>query len=206
MAKVIDFLMDLSYLLGEDSVPTTGIDSRIGFINRVLEDIISRQKWSWNLGKTTVTLTGNSGALPADFRQGGIIYVKNQDGRYLSEVDERYVAQYPGNVFFIGGDYVNGHTITVNNDQDTVLTIEYAKRPPVFADLMSVLEFAIPIRIVVARGALIDVRRSENPFADVAPETAEYENEIRKLFRLERQSKGRRQVITAKAHSHGSRL
>jgi hypothetical protein len=206
MAKVIDFLTDLSYLLGEDSVPTTGIDSRIGFISRICEDIAGRYKWSWNQAKATVALTASVGELPIDFRMGGIIYVKNQDGDYLSEADERYIDQYGDKVFYINGSDSEGYEITVNNDIDTSLDIEYVKRSIAFTDAADVREFNVPIRMSVARGSLIDIRRSENPFADVAPETAEYENEIKKLFKLERQLKSSYQVLTSKASRYGTRL
>jgi len=206
MAKVLDFLTDLSYLLGEDSVPTTGIDSRIGFINRVCEDIVGRYRWSWNQATASVTITTKAGDLPTDYRMGGMVTCKDQDDNFYTEVDEQYIGNYSPYTFYVNGNDVDGYVITVNNDTATTLTVEYCKRAPLFAGSVDTKEFAIPIKMAVSRGALIDVRRSENPFADVAPETQEFENDIKKIYKLERQLKSRYQVITSKAHYNGTDL
>ena len=65
-----DVLQDMSYLLGEASVPTSGIDDRKRFIQRGLERIARLYDFDEMYALATVSLTLNgrfyTGALPSD--------------------------------------------------------------------------------------------------------------------------------------------
>lgn len=194
MATLNDYLLELSYVLGETSVPTSGIDDRKSFINSVRRDIFGRRPWKWaTKWNQTVSLTNGAGTLPADYREGGVIDVNDGTNTY-QKIDPTEALKYDTGsyVYWVTGNNVDGFTLNTNQTP-TSLTVSYATKS---TELATSETCPIPLSEPVVKGALVYIRKSENPMAETTAEEAEYEKSLLKLIRLDSQSDAKKRMVS----------
>jgi hypothetical protein len=191
MATFIEHLQNLSYLLGETSVPSSGIDDRKRFVNIVRRDIYARRDWEWAKKNATITLADYKADLPSDYRQGGLIDARivqagiSNDKQFelISYADRDNYAS-DTYVCWVTGNDVDGYELNSNQETGSV-AIRYIQQ----AEELTGNDDTCPIPLpeAVAKGALVYVRKSENPMAETQIEEAEYEKAIMKMNRLQMQ-------------------
>jgi len=191
-----DVLLDLSYLLGESSIPTSGIDDRKAFIQRGLQRIVRLYDFDEMYALATVSLTLGSnafysGALPADAAES-----PNLDVRVInSGTNDDYVftkVPYEDQDKAVAGDYkywltgsANDYTMTTRDDVSNVVVRYLQTAPTINASIST----TFPSSIVIARAALVYYRQAENPMADIAQDEALFKTELEEV--VARQNRNR---------------
>jgi len=191
-----DVLLDLSYLLGESSIPTSGIDDRKAFIQRGLQRIVRLYDFDemYALATVSLTLGGNafySGTLPADAAES-----PNLDVRVINPgTNDDYVFEkvpYEDQDKAVTGDYkywltgsANDYTMTTRDDVSNVVVRYLQTAPTINASIST----TFPSSIVIARAALVYYRQAENPMADIAQDEALFKTELEEV--IARQNRNR---------------
>jgi len=191
-----DVLLDLSYLLGESSIPTSGIDDRKAFIQRGLQRIVRLYDFDemYALATVSLTLGSNSfysGTLPADAAES-----PNLDVRVINPgTNDDYVFEkvpYEDQDKAVTGDYkywltgsANNYTMTTRDDVSNVVVRYLQTAPTINASIST----TFPSSIVIARAALVYYRQAENPMADIAQDEALFKTELEEV--IARQNRNR---------------
>jgi hypothetical protein len=191
-----DVLLDLSYLLGESSIPTSGIDDRKAFIQRGLQRIVRLYDFDemYALATVSLTLGSNSfysGALPADAAES-----PDLDVRVINPgTNDDYVFEkvpYEDQDKAVTGDYkywltgsANDYTMTTRDDVSNVVVRYLQTAPTINASIST----TFPSSIVIARAALVYYRQAENPMADIAQDEALFKTELEEV--IARQNRNR---------------
>ena len=191
-----DVLLDLSYLLGESSIPTSGIDDRKAFIQRGLQRIVRLYDFDemYALATVSLTLGSNSfysGALPADAAES-----PDLDVRVINPgTNDDYVFEkvaYEDQDKAVTGDYkywltgsANDYTMTTRDDVSNVVVRYLQSAPTINASIST----TFPSSIVIARAALVYYRQAENPMADIAQDEALFKTELEEV--ISRQNRNR---------------
>lgn len=179
-----DVLLDMSYLLGEQSIPTSGIEDRKAFIQRALERIYRLYDFSEFKSIATVTITNGQGTLPADIGESpdmDVRVVNSGNGNdYIfeqipyEEQDKYSAGDYKYWLTGSAGDY------TINtNDTVSALTIRYIEEAPT---INASITTSFPSSMVIARGALVYYKQAENPLADVSQDEALFQSELQEVI------------------------
>lgn len=71
-----DVLLRMSYLLGEQTIPTSGIEDRKQFINDALGRIYRSYNFNEAMAVATVTVTAGVGSMPSDIGESPAIDVR----------------------------------------------------------------------------------------------------------------------------------
>jgi hypothetical protein len=184
-----DVLQDMSYLLGEASVPTSGIDDRKRFIQRGLERIARIYDFNEMYAIATVSLTvGNngfySGTLPSDSGESPDLDVRkinsgtNDDYVFTKipyeDQDKAQAGEYKYWLTGSTGDY----TMTTRDDVAAV-TVRYLQQAPTINASVST---TFPSSIVIARAALVYYKQAENPLADISQDEALFQRELEEVI------------------------
>jgi hypothetical protein len=191
-----DVLLDLSYLLGESSIPTSGIDDRKAFIQRGLQRIVRLYDFDemYALATVSLTLGGNafySGALPADAAESPSLDVRvinsgtNDDYVFTkipyADQDEATAGDYK---YWLTGS-ANAYTMSTRDDVSNVVVRYLQSAPTINASIST----TFPSSIVIARAALVYYRQAENPMADIAQDEALFKTELEEV--IARQNRNR---------------
>lgn len=191
-----DVLLDMSYLLGEASVPTTGIDDRKQFIQRGLERIARLYDFDEMYAIATISLTISNnnfytGSLPADAGESPKLDVRTinpgtNDDYVFSQVpyDEQDKALAGDYKYWLTGS-VGGYTMTTRDNVGSVTARYLQKAPSINASIST----TFPSSMVIARAALVYYRQAENPLADIAQDEALFKSELEEV--ISRQQRNR---------------
>jgi hypothetical protein len=183
-----DVLQDMSYLLGEASIPTSGIDDRKAFIQRGLERIARLYDFNEMYAIATVSLTATAniytGSLPSDAAES-----PSMDVRVInSGSNDDYIFQsipYQDRDTYENGDYKYWLTGSAKdytlNTKDNVanVTVRYLQAAPTINASVST---TFPSSIVIARAALVYYRQAENPLADISQDEALFQRELEEVM------------------------
>jgi len=166
-----DVSQALSYLLGEQSVPTTNVADREFFIQRALERIYRIYDFDMAKLRATVTQVAGVASLPSGVRRDAQLDVRyvqagTNDDIILEEVpyedhdkysagDRKYYRMQEGDT-----------TVLYTNETGyNPLTVRYTPAAPVINASIST---PFPSSMTIALGALVYYRQAEDPEADVA--------------------------------------
>lgn len=173
-------LQDLSYLLGETTIPTA-ITDREEYIQKTLERVFRSYRFPMNVMLATVQASGGLATLPSNVGQDGLIDVREVKGGPFTDNVYTQVTYEDSDNFPVGsfsywltgaeGSYVLNSSETSTSP---ILTILFTTSVPMI-NASIVTEF--PSSMVLALGALKYYRLAEDPYTDVTP----YEN----MFQLE---------------------
>lgn len=179
-----DILQDMSYLLGEQSIPTSGIEDRKRFIQAALERIYRLYDFSEFKAIATVSITSGAGTLPTDTGESPDLDVRvvnsGSSDDYIfeqipyEEQDDVVAGDYKYWLTGSAGDY------TLNTKDDvSALTVRYIQEAP---SINASVSSTFPSAMVVARGALVYYKQAENPLADISQDEALFQSELQEVI------------------------
>jgi hypothetical protein len=201
-----DVMLDLSYLLGETSVPTPSPADRQAFIQRTLERVY--RQYDFDLAKTTatVTLTNGTGTLPTDLGLSKDLDVRKIVGTVGASTGDDLVFDsipYEQQDEFGNGDYkywVTGspgsytlNTTESGNTNLTAVTIRYTQKNPTIS---STLTTPFPSSMCLARGALVYYRQAEDPQSDISQLEALFQRELEEVISTQIRNQPDRPSVT----------
>lgn len=188
-------MLDLSFLLGETSVPIPYGPDRMAFIQRALDRVY--RNFNWDLADIITTITLVNGAAPApidlnindpilDLRKkndqpglgvgGDYVFTKIDYSLQDNYGPEDYVYWITGSP----GAYIintanNGDSATAN----AALTIKYMATSPA---INLSIGTPFPSSMALARGALAYYRQAEDPQADISQVEALFQKEVEEVI------------------------
>jgi hypothetical protein len=171
----------LSYLLGENNVPTSSVaTSRKNFIQRTLEEVYRAYPWSFS--KETATLNFSSGlaTLPSDFDAQHKIYSYFYNGDTQTELreinigdsdmwqdyDYKFWVEHVADGTFVVKTKDTGYTTAVVTYQALPPTIS----PTVYTPFLD--------QMTLALGARRYVKLGQNPDADISQDEALFQKRL----------------------------
>lgn len=178
-------MQDLSYLLGETAVPTTGVEDRQTFIQRALERVYRAYDFPMNKVIATVALAGGVATLPSNVHQDSSLDIRfigagvgaDQVYRQIDYMDQDNYG--PGTYAYWLTGYEGNYVLNTNETTANTLTLRYETTTPVISATIST---PFPSSMALARGALIYYRQAEDPQADVAQEEYFFEQELNEVI------------------------
>lgn len=185
-------LQDLSYLLGETSVPSSGIEDRQAFIQRTLERVYRAYDFPYDKGLATVQLSGGVASLPTQIHVDSILDIRkvgtgpgsDQVYTQVEYKDQNDFAPGTWRYWLTGTE--GSYQFHTNETTADILTIFYENTTPV---LSASIGTPFPSSMVLARGALVYLRQAEDPQADVSQEEAIFQMELDEVISQYNRSK-----------------
>lgn len=184
-------LEDLSFLLGETSVPTSGIEDRKRFIQRALERVYRLYDFPTNEVTATVAMVAGVATLPTNLRQDGIqdIRIAGTTDRIFTQIpyqDQDGYSQGSNRYWLTGSE--GSFVMTTTESSTETLEIKYTTTAPIINASISA---PLPqgSSMLLARGALINVRLAEDPQADISQEEALFQFELEELIATHQRNK-----------------
>lgn len=203
-------MTELSYLLGEVSVPTSGVSGRKIFLQRALEDVWKLYPWPFSLTDTTLQFTLGVATLPDDFLPEGHYYLI-QNGKELFEAEYGRKDLQTGSSFytyFDQGDYkaklINSGIVDTTTSTLLDFRYQYTLEELNSNDLLSAY---YPNPKTIALGALAQVVKADNPEADNAQESSAFlvaaQEDYSAFNRIRMRNKRAHSVAEKNGHSTG---
>lgn len=191
-------LEDLNYILGDTSVPSSGIDNQKRFINLTNEKIYDYHDWRWATNSTSYVFSGSTQTLPTDFNN--LVEVREEitgadnDNIYdiVNETDiDRSTSEY---IAYVSGNEEDGFTLSVNQtDNPTLKTTLKIKASDMSA---TTDETKCPRSMPIARGAVVLMQEAEDPYRDTTQALRKYQDELDDLIRLDVRTKPSNKFFT----------
>jgi hypothetical protein len=195
-----DVLLDMSYLLGEQSIPTSGIEDRKRFIQAALERVYDKFNWDEARAISTLTMTASGnlyvGTLPSDVGRSPELEVRVPN----SGTNDDYIYEqipYDEQDNYSAGDYkywITGSEgdFTLNTkDSASNLVVRYTQKAP---SINASVSTTFPSSMVIARGALVYYKQAENPLADVSQDEAFFQSELQELVAKQNRNRPQKRV------------
>jgi len=185
-------MQDLSYLLGETSVPSSGTEDRQAFIQRALERVYRAYDWPFSKSTATIALVGGIASLPTTVHQDSILDVRIKGTG--AGADNVFVQiPYKDQDKFSAGSfrywltgYEGTYKLNTNETTSSTLTLFYENVTPV---INASIATPFPSSMALARGALTYVRQAEDPQADIAQEEYLFQMELEEVIAQYNRSK-----------------
>jgi len=185
-------MSDLSYLLGETSVPSSGIEDRQAFIQRALERVYRAYDFPFNKLTATVQLTAGIATLPSNVHQDAILDIRTigsgvGSDHVYGQIQYRDQNNFSAGTFryWITG-YEGAYVLNTNETTNDVLTIFYETTTPIINASIST---PFPSSMCLARGALTYLRQAEDPQADISQEEFLFQMELDEVIAQYNRSK-----------------
>jgi hypothetical protein len=181
MINQTTILETLSYLLGENSVPTSSIiDSRKRFIQHTLEEIYRSYPWTFAQGTATLTFASGLATMPSDFDSQQKVYSYFNNGDQQTTVTEINVGDQD---MWETGDYKfwiepldeTTYLLKTKDNNYTDLTIKYQKQVPT---INASIATPFPDAMTIALGARRYVKLGQNPDADISQDEALFQKRL----------------------------
>jgi hypothetical protein len=186
-----DVLLRMSYLLGEQTIPTTGIEDRKQFINDALARVYRSYNFNEAQAIATVTVTAGAGTLPSDIGESPSLDVRVINAGSNNDYIYQQIP-YEDQDNYVDGDYKywltgSAGSYTLNTkDTQTPLIVRYMQESP---SINASIATTFPSAMAVARGALVYYRLAENPDADTSQDEAFFQKELQEV--ISRQNRNR---------------
>ncbi len=175
-------MTDLSYLLGETSVPSTGTEDRQRFIQLALERAYRAYDFPFNKVLATVPMVNGIASLPTTVHQDSILDIRIVnpgvgDDTVFTGVPYGALDNYPAgqNKYRLTG-YEGAYVLksSETGTTDTLSVFHQTTAPQINASIAT----PFPSSMALARGALIYLRQAEDPQADVSQEEYLFQAEL----------------------------
>lgn len=183
-------MQDLSYLLGETSIPTPAPADRQTYIQRALERVY--RKFNFDLNMVVATVAFNASGtinLPADAAYNPKMDVRAVKPGVGSDTifgavpyeDQDNYGQGDNAYWLTGvpGSYVLTTTETPSGIGSSYVTIRYEQQTPVINASIST---NFPSSMVLAWGALVYYRYAEDPQTDISQLDQIFEEELEEVI------------------------
>lgn len=193
-------LTDLSYLLGESSVPSTGIEDRKRFIQLALERCY--RAYDFPFAKATATVQAVSGiaSLPTTVHQDSILDIREimpgvGDDHVYTQVNYENLDDYPsGQYAYRLTGYEGAYQIQLSETATSpILTLYFERTSP---EINASISTPFPSSMALARGALVYYRQAEDPQADISQEEALFQQELDEVIAQYNRSKPQQRART----------
>lgn len=183
-ANQTDILEDLSFLEGNQSIPTSGIDDWKRFIQRTLEEAWIAYPWEFTKITATVSVSNGIATLASGAMADGIYDVRfpssgTSDDHIYTPIPFDELDNYAPGTYHYAITGASPNPVINTNDTDPVLRVWYANLPP---QLNASITSRFPDSMVIALGAQRYIRKSENPQADIAQEEQIFLNRLDELW------------------------
>lgn len=175
----------LSYLLGENSVPTSSIaDSRKNFIQSTVDEIYRAYPWTFSSTNATLTLASGIATLPADFDYQHKIYGYFYNGDVQTALEEINIGDsdmYIQNQNRFWVEHISGGTYQIKTKDNAYsnVVVKYQSASPTINASVSTPFNDVN---VIALGARRYVKLSENPDADVSQDEALFQRRLQEII------------------------
>lgn len=170
----------LSYLQGENTVPTTGVDNRRRFIQKTLEEVYRAYPWTFASATATLTVSNSIATLPSDLDYQHKVYAYFYDGDDETEVYEISEADRDG---FQQNDYK--FWLTPQSDGTYLLNTKDSNYSQVIVNYQTVapeinasIQTPFADDMTVALGARRYVKLGQNPDADISQDEALFQKRL----------------------------
>lgn len=186
-----DVLLRMSYLLGEQTIPTTGIEDRKQFINDALARVYRTYNFNEAQAIATVAVTAGAGTLPSDIGESPSLDVRVINAGSNNDYIYQQIP-YEDQDNYVDGDYKywltgSAGSYTLNTkDTQTPLIVRYMQESP---EINASIATTFPSAMAIARGALVYYRLAENPDADTSQDEAFFQKELQEV--IARQNRNR---------------
>jgi hypothetical protein len=201
--SLTDVQRDLAYLLGEQTTPSDSspdYNQRSRFIQVALERAYRSYDFPMNKLIATVTAVSGVATLPTTVLQDSVLDVREVVAGADNDKIYRFV-DYTQQDSFNSGDYVawlegyEGTYVlkTSETSSSPVLTLRYSSVTPA---LNASITSPFPSSMALARGALIYVRQSEDPQADISQEEALFQQELDEIIMAYNRSRPRQRMVS----------
>lgn len=170
----------LAYLYGDDTIPVatdTEYLRRTAFINASIKRLYNLREWNHLAIIESVVITGGVATLAK--RPSSVLSVKSTEDTYTKVEYEDYDS------FNVNPIFYETATGFVTNKTVTPLTVKYI---PAFVDLLLITSNVDFPASLVAKGALVEVRRQEDPEYDATQDQQAYKEELREFSALQNRS------------------
>lgn len=181
MINQTTILETLSYLLGENSVPTSAIvDSRKRFIQKTLEEVYRSYPWTFSQGTVTLSIASGTATMPSNFDAQHKATAYFFTGDIQTEVREINVADQE---LFRQNDYkywlepqTDGTYLlkTKDNTYSSVVVRYQQEVPSVNATVYTPFQDDLTL----ALGARRYVKLGQNPDADISQDEALFQKRL----------------------------
>lgn len=180
-----DAMLTLSYLLGENSVPTSSIaDARKRFIQMTVDEIYRAYPWSFAATTATLTVSNGLATLPADFDFQHKLYGYFYNGNTQTSLEEINIGDsdmYVQNQYRFWVQHIGNGVYqirTKDTDYSNVIVSYQTIAPTLNASI------GTPINDVgvIAQGARRYVKMSENPDADISQDEALFQRRLTEII------------------------
>jgi hypothetical protein len=197
-----DVLQDMSFLLGESTVPTSGIEDRQRYIQRTLERVYRAHNFPMHQVTATLTVTSGAGTIPSTIHQDGIVDVRevvtgtNNDLIYtqvaITDLDNYGSGDY--RYALTGYEGSGTYTISTSETGSQVLTVRGEGVAPTINGSIGT---PFPSPMCLAQGALVYYRMAEDPQADVSQQEALFQNELDEVIAQYNRNRDQQRALSA---------
>lgn len=189
-----DVQQDLSFLEGNQTVPSSGIDDWTRFIQRTLEEAWRQYPWEFAKTLATVSMSSGIGTLASGAMIDAVYDVRfinsgvGDDHIYTQIPYEEQDEYAPGTYrFWVTGTPMN--PVLNTKESESPLTVWYKSVPP---QINASVTARFPDSMVIALGAQRWVRRAENPQADISQEEEIFQKRLEELWGWQNRQKPRK--------------
>lgn len=179
-------MTDLSYLLGESSVPSSGVDDRKRYIQLALDRVYRAYDFPMDKAVVTVPMVNGIATLPTTVHQDAIIDARIVGSgvgtdMIFNQIDYSDNDSWPQgqNKYWLTG--YEGTYILNSSETGTTntLTLFFENVSP---QINASIGTPFPSSMCLARGALVYYRQSEDPQADVSQEEYLFQMELNEVI------------------------
>jgi len=179
-----DALQDLSFLEGNQTVPTSGIDDWKRFIQRSLEEAWIAYPWDFAKTLATVSVSNGIATLASGAMSDGILDVRatvsgSGDDHVYTPIPFEEIDDYATGTYHYAVTGVTPNPVIKTVDTDSTLQVWYTSLPP---QINASIATKFPDSMILALGAQRYVRKSENPQADIAQEEQLFQARLEELW------------------------
>jgi len=193
-------MQDLSYLLGESSVPSSGVDDRKRYIQLALERVYRAYDFPMDKVTATVSMVGGIATLPTTIHQDAILQariIKSGVGtdQVFTQVDWSEMDSYPSGQYKYWLNGYEGTYVLTSSETSTTdtLTLFYENVAP---QINASISTPFPSSMCLARGALVYYRQAEDPQADISQEEYLFQQELDEVIAQYNRSRPQRRAKT----------
>lgn len=181
-----DVQQDLSFLLGETAVPSSGTEDRQRFIQRALDRVYRAYNWPMNKVVATVAMVGGIATLPSNVHQDSILDIREVvagvgTDHVYTQVPFGDVENYPQNTYNYRMTGFEGAYLLTSSETQTSTTLQlyFETTTPI---INASIPTPFPSSMGLARGALVYYRQAEDPQADISQEEYLFQLELEEVI------------------------
>jgi len=194
-----DVMQDLSFLLGESSVPSSGTEDRQRFIQRTLDRVYRAYDFPMNKVTATVAMVAGVATLPTNIHQDSILDIRivnsgTGDDNVFKQVPYGSLDDYPTTSYvgFLDG-YEGTYIFRTSETSNATLKLRYETTSPIINASIST---PFPSSMCLALGALRYYRQAEDPQADISQEEYMFQQELEEVISQYNRSRPQPRGIT----------